>query len=327
MPASEAASFFGSRAMNRRHLLALLAASAIPARAASSSAPIDRMPAFWSVYDKIRAASIDQRVATLIEKFFVPEEAVLRRAGINLPKPPQLAQWLTGFDPMAEAVRTVHARLVTDYRVNLDRFINTFRDFDAGASPVYLVPSLFRFDAHLEPDGQSLPLFFSPDGIVKHHGADAHLAVLMAHEIFHCYQCQRNPSLSLDPAPPLYVGVWIEGTATYASEQLNPAASLKHVLLDDAALLRDGPPAASRIAGELLERIDSTTDADTAAFLGSGYRGDWPARAGYYLGLLAARRIGHELSLSDMASLPAAMVRERLIAALTDIRRNGPASP
>ena len=312
--------------MNRRHLLALLAASTVQARAASTPAPVDRMPAFWLAYDKSRSAPLGLRAATLLDAFFVPEEALLRRAGMRLPPPRQLAEWLAAFDPIAEAVRTVHARLVADYSANLGRFIDTFKDFDASASPVYLMPSLFRFDAHLEPDGHSLPLFFGPDGIVKFHGADADLSVLIAHEIFHCYQAQRNPGLSLDPAPPLYVGVWIEGTATYASEQLNPGASLKHVLLDDAALLRDGPPTASRVAGALLARIDSTADTDTTAFLGAGYRGDWPARAGYYLGLLAARRIGRTLSLSEMAALPATQVRERLIAALTDIRRLGAAS-
>jgi len=312
--------------MNRRHLLALLATPAKRVRAASTPPPIDRMPAFWRAYDKSRNAPLGLRAVTLLDEFFAAEEALLRRAGMRVPQPRRLAEWLTVFDPMAEAVRTVHGRLVADYGANLGRFIDTFRDFDASASPVYLMPSLFHFDAHLEPDGHSLPLFFGPDGIVKFHGADADLSVLMAHEIFHCYQGQRNPGLSLDPAPPLYVGVWIEGTATYASEQLNPGASLKHVLLDDTALWRDGPSTASRVAGELLARIDSTADADTAAFLGASYRGGWPARAGYYLGLLAARRIGRTLSLSEMAALPATEVRERLMAALTDIQRRGPAA-
>jgi hypothetical protein len=140
--------------------------------------------------------------------------------------------------------------------------------------------------------------------------------VLFAHEVFHCYQAQRNPALSLDPEAPVYAGLWIEGVATFASERLNPQASLKHVLLDDEALWRDGPAALPRVVAALRERLDSTDPRDLSAFFSAGWKGDWPARSGYYAGLLAARRIGGTLPLAAMAALPAAEVRRRLAEAL-----------
>lgn len=307
----------------RSWIAAALAGMAAPACAAPPSLPDDRMPAFWRLYDGSRTEAADARVEALRDGFFKPNEALYRRAGARLPADEALQAWLTQFDPMAHAVRKVHARLVADYGAHVEHFVAALPDFDPAASPTVVLPSLFRFDAHLEPDGRQLPLFFGPDGIVRHHGPNPDLGVLLSHELFHCYQAQRQPALSLDPQPPLYAGLWIEGTATYASERLNPGASLRHVLLDDEPLWRDGPPLAARIAAEALARIDSTADADQAAFLSHGYRGEWPARAGYYVGLLAARSIGRSLGLREMAALPAPQVRERLAVALAQIQRDG----
>jgi len=281
------------------------------------------MPAFWRAYDAHSRDPIGDRAAALVDDYFQPEAELWRRAGMRPPNAQQVGTWLANFDPMADAVRALHTRLLGEYPHHIARFSAAFPDFDAAASPVYVMPSLYRFDAHLEPDGRRLPLFFGLDGIVRYHGADADLGVLMSHEIFHCYQAQRAPQLSLDPTPPLYAGVWLEGTATYASERLNPRASLLRVLLNDAKLLREAPPRAAQLAGELLARIDSTREADLGAFLAAGHRGAWPARTGYYLGLLAARHIGRTMSLRQMAALPAPEVRRHLTAALTDIQRHG----
>jgi hypothetical protein len=313
-------------ALDRRTWIAgMLAGTAAWARASPATAAPpqpaldDRMPAFWQAYDASRTQPEDARIEALLANFFQLNEALYRRAGGRVPDDTALRAWLPVFDPMAPSVRQLHARLVADLPAHVEHFVAALPDFDPAASPMVLMPSLFRFDAHLEPDGAQLPLFFGADGIVRYHGPTADLGVLMSHEIFHCYQAQRQPALSLDPQPTLFSGLWLEGTATYASERLNPGASLRHVLLDDEALWRDGPALAPRIATEVLARIDSTADADLSAFLSAGHQGDWPARAGYYIGLLAARRIGRTLGLREMASLPAPQVRERLAAALAEI--------
>lgn len=182
------------------------------------------------------------------------------------------------------------------------------------------MPSLLNFDAHLEPDGHALPLFFGPDGIVYYHGAGADLGVLFSHEMFHCYQGQMNPSMCLDPKAPVFVSLWMEGTATYASERLDPDADQLHVLLDDRTLARTDPATLRRVAQALLQRIDATDDASQQMFFSTGdHGGDWPARVGYFVGLQIARRLGATLSLPQMAALPAPRVREVLVQGLREM--------
>ncbi len=298
----------------RRLFVAALPAAALPsawARAAAPGFTADLMPAFWQAYDTPRTLAPDERAATLHRSFFEPHLPLYRRAGFATLTTKRVANWLPGFDRIAAATRATHRQMVRDYPSHLAAFRRALPDFDSAASPVYVLPSLFSFDGHLEPEGRWLPLFFGPDAIVRYHGEDADLRVLTSHEMFHCYQGQKNPAMCRDPNPPMYASLWIEGTATFASERLNPGASALHVLLDDQALLRDGAATAPRVAARMLQLIDSTEEKDAAAFFSSGFKGDWPARAGYYVGLVAARRIGEGLSLQQLAAMPAAEVRQR----------------
>jgi hypothetical protein len=297
------------------------AAAAAPPRAAVD----DRMPAFWHAYEETRHLPYPERAQRLLDGFFVTEAALYRRAGIRIPQADGVARWLAAFDDMAVGVRDVHAHLAEGLQTTLQKFHAALPDFDAAASPVCALPSLFNFDAHLQADGATMPLFFGPDGIVRYHGPSADLGVLFAHEVFHCYQAQRSPSMSLDPKPPVYANLWIEGVATWASQQFNPGASLQHVLLDDDVLLREGPKTAARVAAVILEHFDTTDDAIVESLFTTGWQGtEWPKRAGYYVGWLVARRVGRELSMREMAGLPSPQVRERLGVALREIRAGAP---
>ncbi len=141
--------------------------------------------------------------------------------------------------------------------------------------------------------------------------------MLFSHELFHCYQGQRNPAMCLDPAAPLYVSLWMEGTATYASERLNPGASPLHVLLDDAALARADASSLKAAARAMLSELDAQDEATQSLFFETGHHGDgWPPRVGYAVGLRIARGLGTAMSLPQMAALPAQRVRETLAQAL-----------
>lgn len=313
----------------RRHVLTLLAATlSRPARAGGSTAEpavdgssgqdrfVDLMPEFWAVYDGHAGEALALRSQALFDAFFRPHADAYRRAGLEV-KPGDVVRWLPGFDRRATAARAVHRRFAGAYAGNVGRFRSALADFDGRASPVTLLPSLMHFDAHLEPDGARLPLFFGPDAIVHYHGADADLDVLFSHELFHCYQGQRNPAMCLDPEAPLYVSLWMEGTATWASEHLNPDASPRHVLLDDALLARAAPSQLRAAAQAMLSTLDARDQATQALFFDSGHHGaGWPPRAGYAVGLQVARDLGATMSLPQMAALPAQRVRETLAQAL-----------
>lgn len=277
---------------------------------------LDLMPDFWDVYDGTLDEDLPTRAQALSQRFFHQHEDQYQLAGVRF-KQDDVARWLPGFDGRAAATRAVHLRFVRDYGGNLGRFRSALPDFSDRASPVTLLPSLMHFDAHLQPNGSSLPLFFGPDAIVYYHGADADLDVLFSHELFHCYQGQKNPAMCLDPAAPLYVSLWMEGTATYASERLNPGASPLHVLLDDAALAQADASSLRAAAQAMLSKLDARDEATQSLFFEAGHHGDgWPPRVGYAVGLRIARALGTTMSLPQMAALPAQRVRETLAQAL-----------
>jgi hypothetical protein len=307
-------------ARRRTTLTFIGAALAMPALATAATvdqdAFLDLMPEFWTVYDGHRGEDVATRADRLVEAFFREHEDVYRQAGVKA-RTKDVAQWLPGFDGRADGARVVHRRFAHDYAGNLARFRAQVVDFDGRASPVTLLPSLMHFDAHLQPDGPRLPLFFGPDAIVYFHGADADLSVLFSHELFHCYQGQKNPAMCLDPAAPLYASLWMEGTATYASERLNPDASPLNVLLDDPALLHADASSLRAAARAMLAQLDAVDDATQSLFFQAGHHGEgWPPRAGYAVGLQIARGLGTTMSLPQMAACPAPRVRETLAQAL-----------
>ena len=256
------------------------------------------MPDFWRAYDAGREAP--DRAAALIQAFFEPHAELYAGAGLK-PTAARVGKWLAGFDPLAADVRRLTARFPALYAGHVRHFAAALPDFRPDQAPIYLMPSLFAFDGHLQPWRDRVPLFVGLDGVVRYHGAGADLSVFLDHEAFHLYQAQANPDLSLDPAPPIYASVWIEGAATYVSSRLNPGAALLHVLLDDAPLAQAGPGVIRTGARDLLERLDSTADADQLRFLSAGYAGPSPARLGYRLGFEIARRAARSLSLAEMA--------------------------
>ncbi|SEK78809.1 hypothetical protein SAMN05216359_10382 [Roseateles sp. YR242] len=260
------------------------------------------MPAFWKPYDKGRALDSPQRVERLMSEFFEPNAAAYRLAGLTV-TPQRVRAWLPKFDGMSDAARLLHRAFAAIYETQQGHFTQALPDSQVKVSPVWLMPSLFTFDAHLEPQGpgQPLPLFFAPDGILRFHGVDADLAVLFAHEWFHCYHALRAPLISLDPKPGVHEALWVEGLATYASQQLHPEATLTQVLLDDAALAATPPAVLQRAARAMLDVWESQDPAASTPFLDMGYRGDWPPRVGYYAGLLAAQQLGQRTSLQVMA--------------------------
>jgi len=281
---------------------------------AADAEPHDLMPAFWAAYDS--AATSNDRVAALEAGFFAPHRALYRDAGLD-PTRERIARWLPAFDAIAGDVRRLGTTFPASYARHAQHFREYFPDFDRAHAPIYLLPSLFAFDGHLQPAGGRLPLFIGPDGIVRYHGAGADLSVFLDHESFHLYQAQVNPDLSLDEAPPVYVGLWIEGAATWVSERLNPGAPLLHVLLDDPALAAADAATLRGLAAAMLAALDSTADEEMTRFFSAGYSGPGPARGGYLVGLHVARAIGAHMPLAQVPRIPRAqlrgLVREELV--------------
>ena len=313
----------------RRDLLRALAGAALclpalPLLAAERSlTATDLMPDFWAAYDATRSLGPTVRVDALMARFFAPHQADYERAGAS-PSAHAVAGWLLKFDALEPGVRRLHREFPARLAAAGDAFRAALPDFDPVLSPLTVLPSLFRFDAHLESAAGQLPLFFGLDGIVRLHGADAHLGILMSHELFHCYQAQCNPALALKPKTTVCETMWLEGTATYASERLNPGEPLVRVLLDDVALAGMSVDALRDAARAALAQFDVDDDAVVGRYFDMGGQAPWPARAGYHVGLLAARAIGAHASLKEMAAMPLAEFRPALRRAVEALASAGP---
>ncbi|KAB8193924.1 hypothetical protein FKV24_006190 [Lysobacter maris] len=305
--------------MNRRDLLRLAAlspllAAANPGTAAVPPGPVDLMPAFWSAYDGTRGAN--DRVQALTAAFFAPHADIYAGAGLK-PTPERLARWLPDFDSIADQVRGLSDDFGRHYERHTRHFQSEFPDFRREQAPIYLMPSLFGFDGHLQPWKGQLPLFIGIDGIVRYHGAGANLSVFLDHESFHLYQAQVLPDLIMDDNPPVYGSLWTEGIATYVSERLNPEASLVQVLLDDVKLAQVDEATVRELAANLIPVLDSTAPEDSKRFFSAGHTGPEPARGGYLIGLIIARRIGSTLPPAQLPRIPTTTVRRLLEQHLT----------
>ena len=314
--------------LTRRALLKITAALVVAAdeRAIAVPAPgsiVDLMPDFWRVYDPVAKAPIKEQSTALTQRFFEVHKVLFGRAGLHHTDAEAIERWLGKVTPMIPAIRRLHRRFANDYGAYTRRFLGAFPDFDKAAAPTFLMPSLLRFDAHLEPSDGQLPLFFGMDGIVKFHGENANLSVLFAHETYHCYQSQKNPSVMMADKMPLFAGLWIEGGATWVSEKLNPDASMLNILLDDEALAAMTSDQIKIAAGTLLTKFDSTEDADAASFFAAGWTGSWPARSGYLFGLHIARRIAPTLGTAKFASLSLGDMRPLYAARIAAIAESG----
>lgn len=197
------------------------------------------------------------------------------------------------------SIRKLHALFEREEPAILDRFCLAFPEFAPGRVKIYLMLSLFRFDAKI-PSEHPDSLLIGLDGLARFHGTDVPLAVILSHEFFHLYHFQVNPLPKNPDDLPLYRLLWQEGLAVYASQQLNSGASLSDVLLDPR-LAAEGPVSVPVEAKRLLSCLESREDATAAHFLAKSENGE--GRIGYLIGYDVVTRLARSRSLSSLARL------------------------
>lgn len=297
----------------------LLAGASLPlsaARGIEAGRLTDLMPSFWRIADSSSSPTVVAE--RLWRGFFQPRAALYQRAGIPLARE-RFARWLPELRQSREAIREVSNRLPAALGRHEIRFRSRLPSYDPSGTETIILPSLGAFDGHLEPDGARLPLFLAPDGIVRYHGRGADLDVLLDHEAFHLLQAQARPELSLDQRPPLFINLWLEGVATYASRVLNPSASLLHVLLNDRRLAEATPDEIEALAHLALARIDDGSDDTIGLFFSASSGGQLPARGGYLLGMLVAERASRAVPLDRLATLQREKIRALVAAELEQL--------
>jgi hypothetical protein len=305
--------------LNRRAVLASGATLVLPHGVAlASDKPSeptpglhDLAPDFWRFYDADVGGEAAERALALHLQFISRNIEVYTAAGFTRNgshgqvTDRRVADWLRLFDPLALAARRVSQMLPDAWREHEVRFRASFPSRDS-ITPVYVLLSLFAFDADTRPWRGRPCLFLGVDGMVQQAG-EPNLDVLLDQEAFHLYHAEANRELWSAPQPPLWMRLWREGLASFVSARLNPKAPAADVLRSPE-LAEVSPESLRAIAAQALAALDTTDVAGHHRFLDAGYEGDIPVRSGYLLGLRLAERAGRSLSLDQLARLPAVKV-------------------
>jgi hypothetical protein len=255
------------------------------------------------LYDFWRDAPRDKESrAKLFARLIIqPHPEIYNRPQIFKTDTGTLEQYLGGLEAYLPAIEHLHQRFEEQGASIETKFLNAFPDFDTSRAKVYLMLSLFRFDGKIPHDNPRM-LLLGLDALAKFHGADARLAVIFSHELFHVYHFQINPLPRDFDQIELYRLIWQEGLATYVSQILNPGASLGDALLDPR-LAREGPIFVPTIAQSLLTQLESTDDATAAFYLSYRPGGQIPARMGYLIGYEIARNAAASHQITELARL------------------------
>ena len=184
-------------------------------------------------------------------------------------------------------------------------FVKALPDLDRNFD-VYVIHSLNTMDGGTRQIGGKTYFIFGIDGMVNYHRGLSTEIPFFHHELFHMYHGQY-----VAETEQIWLALWMEGLATYASKELNPSATYQE-FLDFSPGMGMVSAIDSKLAWHwkhLSARLDSTDPADYESyFLGSSKSTDVVGRAGYYLGYKVAAEVGKTMSLSQMAQLKVADV-------------------
>lgn len=261
-------------------------------------------PKFIEFWGTVQSRPIDEQLAELKKNFF-PEFAQFYRYKIEkwkeVGKNPdkELKKQLAQYPEIEEQFIRKTKEITNKLDSTLESFVVAIPGLDRNFD-VYITHSFGEMDGgSREIDGTTY-FILGIDGMVNYHQGFVSETPFFHHELFHVYHSQYFPEEQV-----MWIALWAEGLATYASEKLNPKASFKDLLLD----LPEGM--VKRIENDiafhwndLKSKLKSTNEDDYESYFSvSSEETRIVTRAGYYLGYLLAKEIGKTKSLSEMAQM------------------------
>ena len=213
------------------------------------------------------------------------------------------------------AQRAGYERAARGFTAQLGPALASFRQSFPDATDfgdIYLVHSLGEMDGGTREVDGTVYFVFGADVIARVHPPGTERP-FFHHELFHRYQSRWFPGCDQ-----IWCGLWTEGGAVLAADELNPGA-------DDAQLLLTLPaPIRPVVDANLTEavctaraKLDSSADEDWGAmFSFQRINETLPPRFGYYVGYLALREARNAHSLAEIAHMSAEQARPALEAAL-----------
>ena len=261
-------------------------------------------PAFIELWNKVESKSANEQLAALKEDFFpnFPQFYEYKidkwkKAGKNPDE--ELKKQLAEFPK----IKTEFIKKTNEITENLDSTLNSFvaavpgldRNFD-----VYITHSFGDMDGGTRKIGDKIYFILGIEGMVKYHKGFSSVIPFFHHELFHIYHGQYLPEEQV-----MWIALWAEGLATYASKKLNPKATQKDLMLDlpEGMVKRINSDLAYHWK-DLRSKMTSTKDEDYETYFLMSSKGKRiTSRAGYYLGYLLAKELGKTKTLPELAQM------------------------
>jgi hypothetical protein len=285
---------------------------------------VNAMPRFWSFVDSARGMNRDRERALFRRLVVCPDSAVY--AGLTGgPTDRELDDYLDHYRADTTSMRLIDSWVSRNFSQERARFDTILPDAKWDGVRVYFLPLLYSAaGGGRSPDGTQV-LAFGINTLARAHFERWNAAVLFDHELFHQYfaRIQALPGVPRLGQVPLYRSVWSEGLASYASLQMNPASSLA-----DMNMYADSGKQAfaqlPELAHQIRDRLDSTSVRIHNDYV-SGRPGAGLVRfGGYYVGYVIAQRLGHHLSLPELARLRDPQLRQAIDSLLRVIETEPP---
>jgi hypothetical protein len=229
----------------------------------------------------------------------------------------QIEQFLTEYPSYKETFIKKTNEITTNLDSSLASFIREFPELDRNFE-IYITHSFGEMDGGTRKINGELYFIFGIDGMTKYHKGFKSELPFFHHELFHIYHTQY---ISKDDE--IFVPLWAEGLATDASEKLNPKTSPMDLMLDIPEGMIEAINEDRKYHwNKLLSKIDSTGEEDYEMFfLFSSKDKRLVKRSGYYLGYLLAKEIGKDMTISEMAQLEKAKLRELIIKNIANLSK------
>lgn len=230
-----------------------------------------------------------------------------------------IAQSIKSFPKERAAIAATAASFTTAFETREARFRAFFPDYRQRL-PVYLIHSINQMDGGTRTINGRTTLLFGAEMIARIHD-ESTIGPLLDHELFHSYHARFFRGCNQ-----LWCSLWIEGLAVYVAQRMNPGATDRQLLLTLPEPIRPAvEPRLSEAMCAFGDKMTSTGGEDYAEYF--NYRttkSRFPARTGYYLGLVIADKVGRGMPITRLATLPRARVLPLMLKAMASY---GPCPP
>lgn len=311
-------------------LISLLAAGLLAAcqatTAASPQAQIE--PPFYTLvdltddyvafYDRTQGMDTAARVAAFREEFNAKMPGFYDPARFDNITPAQYDERVARSFTAFPDIRERYLATASSFEASMAPARASFRVAFPDVQPVgdiYFVHSLGEMDGGTRDINGHTYLVFGADVMARVYEPGG-TTPFFHHELFHFYHQAYFTGCEV-----FWCALWSEGLATYVSEQLNPGADDRSILLTSPRPIRPEVDANLTYAVcEARKRLDSDSMDDYRPFFFGGYHLDnLPPRAGYYIGYLVAKEAGRTRTVQQLAHLSAAEARPIVEAALSSL--------